>query len=50
MDFAGKWDRVPGGYVCLVVNLVTDRRMSMKEDVIEAMCLLRHWYKEEGVI
>ncbi len=31
-------------------NLVTERRMGLKEDIIEAMCLLRHWYKEEGVI
>ncbi len=31
-------------------NLVTERRMGLKEDIIEAMYLLRHWYKEEGVI
>jgi hypothetical protein len=31
-------------------NLVTERQMGLKEDIIEAMCLLRHWYKEEGVI
>ncbi len=33
-----------------VKNLVTERRMGLKEDIIEAMCLLRYWYKEEGVI
>ena len=34
----------------VVKNLVTERRMGLKEDIIEAMCLLKHWYKEEGVI
>ncbi len=31
-------------------NLVTERRMRLRDDIIEAMSLLRHWYKEEGVI
>ena len=31
-------------------NLVTERRMGLKADIIEAMCLLRYWYKEEEVI
>ncbi len=34
----------------VVKNLVIERRMLLKEDIIEAMSLLRYWYKEEGVI
>ena len=31
-------------------NLVTERRILLKEDIIKAISLLRHWYKESGVI
>ena len=31
-------------------NLVTDNRNTLKEEVIEASTLLRHWLKEEGII
>jgi len=31
-------------------NLTTERRMGLKEDIIKAISLLRHWYKESGVI
>jgi len=34
----------------VVKNLVTDRRMNIKENIIKAIYLLRYWYKEEGVI
>jgi hypothetical protein len=33
-----------------IKNLITERRIGLKEDIIEPICLLRHWYKEEGVI
>ncbi len=34
----------------LSTSLVTERRMGLKEDIIEAISLLRYWYKESGVI
>jgi len=29
-------------------NLITDRRDELKEDIIQACTLLRHWLKEAG--
>ncbi len=31
-------------------NLVTNNRNALKEEIIEASTLLRHWLKEEGII
>jgi hypothetical protein len=30
--------------------LITDRRNGLKEDIIEACILLRHWFRETGLI
>jgi hypothetical protein len=30
--------------------LITDRRNNLKEDIIEAYILLKHWFKDAGLI